>query len=261
MNSGLTVALRLVKNALMPQKPQQPQTPQTPLQPQQPQQPQELNLASWPRRSAFEFFRTFAKPHFSICTRIDVTALKPALLQAGLGSVTLACHFIALQLANRLVPFRYRLQQGRVLVMDAVHASTTVLRDDESFGFAYLPHASTFADFVARGAPAVVGARAGDDGFAPRVDDAALIHFTTLPWMHFTSFTHARDGAFEDSIPKMAFGRIDADGTSDTARRWMPLSVEVHHALMDGLHVGRFVQGFEAAMHDPQPWLQGSPQV
>jgi len=41
----------------------------------------------------------------------------------------------------------------------------------------------------------------------------------------------------------------------------MPLSVEVHHALMDGLHVGRFVQGFEAAMLDPLPWLLGSPQV
>ena len=35
----------------------------------------------------------------------------------------------------------------------------------------------------------------------------------------------------------------------------MPLSVEVHHALMDGLHVGRFVEGFEAALQEPQAWL------
>jgi chloramphenicol O-acetyltransferase type A len=35
----------------------------------------------------------------------------------------------------------------------------------------------------------------------------------------------------------------------------MPLSVEVHHALMDGLHVGQFVQGFEAALADPMAWL------
>ena len=219
----------------------------------------DLDLEHWPRRGAFELFRGFDRPHFSVCTRIDVTALKPALAAAGLGSVTLACHFIALQLTNRLEPFRYRLRQGCVEVLDVVHGSTTVLRADESFGFAYLLHAADFATFVAQGAPALAASRAGSEGFAPRVDDPALIHFTTLPWLHFTSFTHARDGAFEDAIPKLAFGRIDAVGAGAEARRWMPLSVAVHHALMDGLHVGRFVQGFEAAMRDPLPWLQGLP--
>jgi chloramphenicol O-acetyltransferase type A len=219
----------------------------------------DLDLTQWPRRGAFEFFRHFERPYFSVCTRIDVSALKPALVEAGLGSVTLACHFIALQLANRLEPFRYRLQEGRVVVLDAVHGSTTVLRADESFGFAYLRHASDFAAFAAHGAPALAAARAGAEGFAPRTDDQALIHFTTLPWLHFTSFTHARDGAFEDAIPKLAFGRIDAESPTEHARRWMPLSLEVHHALMDGLHVGRFVQAYEAAMRDPLPWLVGPP--
>ena len=39
----------------------------------------------------------------------------------------------------------------------------------------------------------------------------------------------------------------------------MPLSVEVHPALIDGLHGGRFKQDFEAAMREPLPWLQGRP--
>ena len=219
--------------------------------------PHDLDLAAWPRRDTYEFYRAFEQPWFSLCTRIDVAALKPALAQAGVGSVSLACHFLALQLAHRQEPFRYRLQHGRVRVFDIVHASTTVLRGDDSFGFACLPQAADFATFAAHGAAALEAARAGlgsDGAFAPRVDDEALLHFTTLPWVHFTSFTHARHGGSEDSIPKFAFGRIDADG----ARRWMPLSVEVHHALVDGVHVGRFVQAFEAAMCDPLPWLQGS---
>lgn len=219
----------------------------------------ELDLSTWPRRSAFEFFRGFAKPHFSVCTRVDVTALKPALAQLGLGSITLASHFIALQLANRVEPFRYRMRQDRVTVLDAVHGSTTVLRADQSFGFAYLEHAPTFAAFVAQGAAALAAARHGAQDFSPRVDDDALIHFTTLPWLHFTSFTHARDGAFEDAIPKIAFGRIDTQRMGEQAQRWMPLSLEVHHALMDGLHAGQFVQGFEAAMAEPLKWLHGTP--
>ena len=214
----------------------------------------DLDLTHWPRRATFEFYRGFDKPYFSVCTRIDVAALKPALAQAGVGGVGLACHFLALQLANRLEPFRYRLHQGRVRVHDVVHASTTVLRADDSFGFACLHHDPHYARFATQGAAALKAASAGDAGFDPQTDDQAVLHFTTLPWVHFTSFSHARNWGREDAVPKFAFGRIDSDG----ARRWMPLSVEVHHALMDGVHVGRFVQDFEAAMANPLPWLQGA---
>ena len=216
----------------------------------------DLDIAHWPRRAAFEFYRSFDRPYFRICTRIDVTALKPALAQAGIGSLTLACHFVALCWANRLAPFRYRLVNGRVRVLGVVHASTTVLRTDESFGFAYLRHTDRFADFAAQGAAALQAAK--DSGFAPRVDDQALVHFTTLPWLHFTSFEHARNWGREDAIPKVAFGRIDSDAGGDHKRQWLPMAVEVHHALMDGLEVGRFVQGVEAAMRDPLPWLLGA---
>jgi chloramphenicol O-acetyltransferase type A len=215
--------------------------------------PHDLDHTHSPRRATFEFYRGFDKPYFGVCTRVDVAALKPALAQAGVGSISLACHFLALRLANRMEPFRHRLQQGKVRVFEEVHASTTVLRADDSFGFATLRHEADFARFAVQGAAALQAARAGEGDFAPRVDDQALLHFTTLPWVHFTSFSHARNWGREDAIPKFAFGRIDSDG----ARRWMPLAVEVHHALMDGVHVGRFVQAFEAAMGDPLPWLRG----
>jgi chloramphenicol O-acetyltransferase type A len=29
----------------------------------------------------------------------------------------------------------------------------------------------------------------------------------------------------------------------------------VHHALMDGVHVGRYVQDFEAMLQEPHAWL------
>ncbi len=220
--------------------------------------PKELDVSRWPRRAAFEFFRGFDKPYFNICTRVDVTALKPALQEASVGSVSLACHYLAMALANAIEPFCYRLQGGKVWVHRPVHLSTTVLLPDESFGFVYLDHAPTFAAFVAAATPAWTAARTGRLGFEPRNDDQALLHCTTLPWLHFTSFSHARQWGREDAVPKIAFGRIDEETHGGVTKRWMPLSVEVHHALMDGLAVGRYVQGFEAAMKDPLPWLLGA---
>lgn len=209
-----------------------------------------INTETWARRDAFEYFRGFDKPYFNICTRLDVTRLKAAVAEAG-GGFMLACYFIALRLANEQQPFRLRLEDGRVRVHEVVDGATTVLRDDDSFGFAYFDHATDFARFARQGAAAIAAARDRHAPFEPRLDQSAVLHFTTLPWLHFTSFSHARNWGREDAVPKFAFGRIDAEGD----RLWMPLSVEVHHALMDGLHVGRYVQAFEAALQAPHGWL------
>ena len=117
--------------------------------------------------------------------------------------------------------------------------------------FAYIDHDTDFDRFARSGAAVINALRDPRAAFEPRVDEAAVLHFTTLPWVHFTSFSHARNWRREDSVPKLAFGRIAADG----AHQWLPLSVEVHHALMDGLHVGRYLEAFEAALREPETWL------
>ena len=212
-----------------------------------------IDTETWARREAFDYFRGFDKPYFNVCVRLDVAALKAAAAATGLGGFSLACHFMALRLANLHEAFRLRLQGGRVRRHPVVHGGTTVLRDDGSFSFAYLDDAVDFAAFCDQGAAAIAAARSGQAPFNPRLDDDAVIHFTSLPWLHFSSFSHARNWGREDSVPKIAFGRANVDGP----HLWLPFSVEVHHALVDGLHVGRYVQHFESALRDPAPWLAG----
>jgi chloramphenicol O-acetyltransferase type A len=185
--------------------------------------------------------------------RLDVAPLKAAVAARGVGSFNLACHFLALRLANLHEPLRYRLEGGRVRVHESVCGGATVLREDDSFSFAYLDHDTDYARFCHQGALALAASRSGQAPFDPRLDDDAMVHFTTLPWLHFSSFSHARNWGREDSVPKVSFGRADAEGP----RLWLPFSVEVHHALMDGLHVGRYVQAMEAAVREPLAWLGG----
>ena len=215
-----------------------------------------LNTDSWARREAFEYFRGFDKPYFNVCVRLDAAPLKAAVAARG-QSFSLACLFITLRLANLHEPFRYRLEGGRVRVHEEVHGSSTVLRDDESFGFSYLDHTPHWDTFHPQARAAMEAARTRSAPFEPRVDQSALLHFTTLPWLHFTSFSHARNWGREDSVPKLAFGRLQAEGD----KLWLPVSVEVHHALMDGLHLGRYVQALEAALLQPEAWLQATPAL
>ncbi len=213
--------------------------------------PRYVDLDNWSRRSAYDYFRGFDIPTFNLCAKLDVALMRQAVKDLGVGSLSLAYHFIAIRLANEIEPFRYRLEADSVRVHDSVHGSTTVLREDDSFGFATLEHTLDFAAFCDQGAQAMANGRRLDAAFEPNECEGATVHMTTLPWVHFSSYSNAHQGNANDAIPKIAFGRIDPDG----ARQWMPLSVQVHHALMDGVHVGRFFEGFEAALQAPQDWL------
>ena len=66
--------------------------------------------------------------------------------------------------------------------------------------------------------------------------EEALLFMTSIPWVSFTSFMHPMHFHPVDSVPRIAWGKIyDIEG-----RKHMPLSVQGHHALMDGLHVGEY---------------------
>jgi chloramphenicol O-acetyltransferase type A len=218
-----------------------------------------LDTATWTRREAFEHFRSFEQPFFNVCTRVDVAPLKAAVHARGVGSLALAYHFLALRLVNEQAAFRLRLaampgragSAGDSGAVGVVRHATV----HGSFGFAHLEHVAGWRQFAHDAAASMAATRTRAEVFNPRPGDTAVAYFTTLPWVHFSSFAHARRSDPMDSIPRFAFGRIDPDGASVGARHWMPVSVEVHHALMDGLHVGQWVQAFEAALADPAPWL------
>ncbi len=202
-----------------------------------------LDVTNWARRDVFEWFRGFDKPYFNICTRLDVTNLLAALRDRPGVSVMLAYHYFALRAANEIEPFRYRLRDGKVIIHDVVHGGTTVMLPNDNFTLAYFEYDADFETFIAGADRAVKEAQSGDGAFRPDTRDD-MIHCTTLPWISFTSFSHARNWKREDSVPKIAFGKFFKENN----RTLLPFSVEVHHALMDGLHVGRYTTWLEEAL-------------
>jgi chloramphenicol O-acetyltransferase type A len=211
-----------------------------------------LDTKIWKRRDVFEFFRRFDKPYFNLCTQLDVTKLLALLESRPDISVMLAYHYFALRAANEIEPFRYRLRDGKVIVHDVIHGGTTVMLPDENFTLAYFEYNEDFAKFITAADRAVKEVVSGDGAFRPDARDD-MIHCTTLPWVSFTSFSHARNWKSEDSVPKIAFGRFTKTGN----RTFLPFSVEVHHALMDGLHVGRYVSRVQESLDNAEAYLNG----
>ncbi len=212
--------------------------------------PHYLDLTTWARREIFEFFINFDKPYFNVSTQLDITELLRLVRQRERANVSLAYHYFALRAANEVEPFRYRLRDGKVIVHDVINGGTTVMLPNETFTLAYFEYDDSFDKFMAGATTAVHAAVNSDGKFRPNTRDD-MIHFTTLPWVAFTSFSHARNWGREDSVPKIAFGKF----TQTNGRTVLPFSVEVHHALMDGLHVGRYLQRLEAVLAAPEIYI------
>ncbi len=214
-----------------------------------------LDTAVWPRRPHFDLFRTYDNPYFNICADVDVTRLHALVGDFKDVSFFLASLYLSLRAANEVESFRLRVRGERVLVHDTVHAGSTILLDNQTFGFAYFDFVEDFRLFHVEARREIEACRASDDALSPRDDRDDLVHYSVLPWIAFSSFAHARRWNREDSTPKIVFGKF-----AQTGHRWvMPVSVEVHHGLMDGLHVGEFFSRFEAHLNEPEASLGLTP--
>jgi chloramphenicol O-acetyltransferase type A len=171
-----------------------------------------LDLDTWSRREHFRFFRGYDNPFFNLCAEVDVSGLAEACRAPEGPSFFAASLYLSLRTANDVDPFRYRIHGDDVVVYDVIHAGSTILRDDGTFGFGYFDYSSDFGPFRIQ---------------AEDVD--------------------ARRWGTEESVPKIVFGRRHGDPGAER----MPVSVEVHHALVDGLHVGEFFRRFQEHLDDP----------
>jgi chloramphenicol O-acetyltransferase type A len=77
-----------------------------------------------------------------------------------------------------------------------------------------------------------------------------LLFMTAIPWVSFTSFMHPLSFPV-DSVPRFAWGKFFEDGESLK----MPLSVQAHHAVMDGLHMGRYFEVVQEYFQQPESVL------
>jgi chloramphenicol O-acetyltransferase type A len=212
--------------------------------------PEYLDTEAWNRRHLFQLFKDYDNPCFNVCADVDVTPLFELVRERGL-SFSVTYHFLSTKTANEVEPFRYRLRGERVLVHERVHAGAIVLLDDESFTFVYLDYTEDFGAFHASGRAIVERARVEPPSLDARVGQDNLIYHSVIPWVSFTSISHARDSRQQSGIPKVAFGKWREVG----GRVLMPVSVEAHHALLDGLHVGRFFERFQSLCSDPRAAL------
>jgi len=207
-----------------------------------------IDIQSWPRREHFQMFRTFDIPHFNICANLDLTAFYPFVKKRGI-SFNIATVYVLARAANAIPEFRYRIRGEEVVEHEIVHPSPTILVENDLFTFCTMEYVENFLEFSARAAEKVAHVKEH-----PALEEDqeldTLLFMTAIPWVSFTSFMHPLSFPV-DSVPRFAWGKFFEEGESLK----MPLSVQGHHALMDGLHMGRYYEIVQEYFHQPEAVL------
>jgi chloramphenicol O-acetyltransferase type A len=176
---------------------------------------------------------------------VDLTAFYPVVKQRSI-SLTLAIVYVLARAANAIPEFRYRIRPGEVVEHEIVSPSVTTLTENDLFSFCTLDYFEDFSEFAARATERIAYVKEHPTlKDEPGRDD--LLFMTAIPWVSFTSVMHPRHLHPVSSVPVFAWGKFFEDGQFLK----MPLDVQVHHALMDGVHVGKFYEEVQDYLHHP----------
>lgn len=206
----------------------------------------EINLESWKRKSTFEFFRNFENPFFNITAPLDCTILYQFCKSNNL-SFSLTSLFYSVQAANEVPEFRLRLIDEKLVEFDKIHATQTILNEDETFSFCYFEQLNDVFEYNKAGKKAIEYYKKLKT-FDVEADRLDLIYYSTIPWVSFTSFKNATRLDYSQTVPRIIFGKL----FEENGKMKLPHSVEVHHSMMDGIHVGKYFNLLQKKFDNPK---------
>ncbi|CAM3765102.1 chloramphenicol acetyltransferase [Flavobacterium cucumis] len=203
----------------------------------------EIDINTWNRKEHFEFFSAFDEPFFGITTPVNCTI---AMKRAKEIEIPFFVYYLhkTLEAINKVENFRLRIENKEVYLYNEIDASATIMREDKTFGFSFMKFHEDINEFN-KMAQKEIERIQSTIGVFTREYPENIIHFSAVPWINLTSLTHSRNFKIEDSCPKISFGKV----VEENGQKIMSLAVLAHHGLVDGYHMGLFVEEFQNLMN------------
>lgn len=223
-----------------------------------------LDLETYPRRAHLEYFMSMEHPQVNVTSEVDVTDLKDFCKRENCSFFLSFLHIAALsadavpqfrQRLHRLTPEELLLPEHASVPRDGFLAgveireyaqsptSHTEPTHDEMYCYCTLSHHMPWNEYIALAAERQKQAR--EAGSLEEDDEIEGFYFPTcLPWFHYSDIVHPMTDRY-DSNPRFSWGKFEENFRG---RLMMPLTVAVHHGLVDGLHIGKFYANVEKNM-------------
>lgn len=208
-----------------------------------------IDIENWNRKDHYNYFKQLDYPHFNVCANIDITRFYRH-IKGNKLPFFISMLFVSSKAANSIEAFRYRIREDRVIEHETVSPSFTVMTESEVFNYCTALFIDEFNGFRINASKEIEKAKKRvnlED--EPGRDD--LLYVTSIPWVSFTSITHPIQMNPADSIPRISWGKF----FEENGKIKLPLSVQMHHALADGMHVGKYFNLIQEILDSPEKYL------
>jgi chloramphenicol O-acetyltransferase type A len=202
---------------------------------------QYIDVETWERREYFQAYLSTDFPYINVGANIDVTNLVSFSNRNSLSSyiaMVYAAHCVAESMDN----FKYRIKDGRPVTIERMCPSFTHIPDGtDLFVNVTLEFVDDLLIFHEK-AKDQIAAQGMDPGFTVLAGRYDIIGYSAMPWIEYTHFIRTISELGVSSNPKISWGKYFGKGN----RIMMAFSVQVHHVLMDGVHVGKYFEQVQA---------------
>ena len=204
-----------------------------------------IDLENWARRPYFEHYLNAVPCEYSMTVSMDIIRLRKVLQERKLKLYPVELYLLAL-VVNRYPQFRTSLSaDGKPGIWSDMHPSYTIFHPEtETFSSIWTHWQPSFTRFYQDCLTDMETYRHAS-GFTPKPDEPAnCFPVSAIPWVSFTGFNLNLHTEGRWLLPIFTSGRFE-----ETDGKWkLPFSVQVHHAVCDGYHVGRFVALLQEAL-------------
>jgi chloramphenicol O-acetyltransferase type A len=199
------------------------------------------------RRKHFEFFLGMDQPHFCVTADIDIQHFLQYIREHKMPFTATVVYTIA-YILNEIPEFRYRIRGKEVVEHERIHPSFTVTTEvSDVFSFCMVPFSFNASEFIDL-ALTKIREMQHHPSFEDEEGRDDYIFMSAMPWISFRSVMHPMHYHPVDSVPRIAWGKYREEGD----KVWMPVALQAHHALVDGIHAGRFFESLEKKMQQPE---------
>jgi len=195
-----------------------------------------IDIEHWHRKNHFNYYKNFDLPHFSITSNVDITNLYRYVKKNELSFFSTMLYYTMLAV-NQIDELKVRIRGDEVVQHDVVSPSYTVLTGEDLFSFVTTPFVDDKTAFITNVDNDIDHAKL-TKSLEDEIGKDDLVYVSAIPWVTFTALTHPFDSKHPDSFPRISWGKF----FKDHDRVMIPISLSAHHALCDGIHVGRFFQ-------------------
>lgn len=205
-----------------------------------------LDMSEYLRLDHFNHFLSMDHPFVSVTVQVDITDFLIKLKASGCPFF-LSFQYAAVHAANRIPEFRQRILNGKIVEYDFCNPSYTVALPDGTYRYCNVAADQPFAQYLEEGRIKQDAALQSEHLEEEDGDVLGLLFISSVPWLNYTEAAMPYpDNQF--SVPSISWGRYKSekylcleDGiVTEKVKTTIPVTLFVNHALVDGLHIGRF---------------------